>query len=737
MKENIRNRRFTVRGILYVMLLLIWAMHTTADAAGSSAVVKNAKLNSKVTVGNYVYQITKLSKKKSTVAVTGLTNKGRKKVKKAVIPATVKIRSKKGKNKGTYSYQVTAVKENAFRGNSKLTSVSIGKNVRVIGKRAFENCVKLKKVSVESGSKLQEIQDFAFSGCRKLKDFDMSRLPNLKTVADTAFDRTDIKEVPEEETTDITSYSYEVYPLLAPFNDMFFIKTDNPDPDSFRLYDKSSAYDEPVSTSYNPDGSIKEEVHNCSIQVKKLIYPDVVYEDKETFRVKGGYLGYSAFTNVDGGELTLQKAGKGADLEDSWSDTGYEDTKVKITMSKVYDTADYLIETFGKSSSDFFERMDAINSGFDKICLYSGASVRGELVKDTSFPYYGISNSPHVDQDFYIQSPYGRKDGKRLLISDLHPMRYDSLGFPRVMGEVAYRLNPNVSIKWNDNMHWLIDVTLNGVTKSYGGAGNGGGKAITEDKIKYFFRFDGSSGDAFKGLTYDKASDILKEYGKLEIPDDIPADEKLTWAKVQQTVGTEGSYVKIIGIYSIYGSTGDAYTFLYDNGSQSEGDSGWSGMGYFSNAWYDGRYYNRHETIEKGTKFGDKSQTDGIDTSQASIVVKDPCIPIPQDGKEYLYRYSPISEASQYDPETGIWKGLMVFRYNSSTDTWIADVKNSIQYRGDDRQYYNCEDTDFINAATLTKEEVADMGIDRNADLDPAEYYDYTKKVAPGTKGKN
>lgn len=724
--------------ISMVMFILTVAFLPVANASAAKTVtVKNAKLNSKVTVGNYVYKITNVSKKTSTVTVVGLAKKAKKKLKAVTIPAAVKIKSKKGKNKGTYSYKVTAVGVKAFRGNKKIVSVTLGRNVEIIDRKAFENCKKLKKVSVRANSKLRRIEDYAFNGCTKLNDFDMSKLKNLESVAKTAFNKTKIQDIPVDETIDITAYSYEVYPLLAPFNDMFYIKTDNPDPNSFRLYDKSSSYDEPVSTSYNRDGSIKEQVHNCSIIVRNDIYADVVYEDVEKFRVKGGYIGYSPFVNVDGGELTLQKVTAGADIEDHWSDKGFVDTNVKIQIQQVYNTVDYLIETYGKSSNDFFERMNDINRGFDEICLYSGASIRGELVKNETNPYYGISNSPHVDQDFYIQSPYGRKAGKRLLISDIHPMRYDSYGFPRIMGSVAYKLNPNVKIAWNNNYHWLIDVTLDGQTKSYGGAGNGGGKSITEDKIKYFFKFDWSDSDALKDMSYEKASSILNEYGAMEIVDDIPVEDKLTWAKVKETVGKEGSYVKIIGIYNVYGSSGEDYTFLYDNGSTYEGSDGWSGIGYFSDAWFDGRYYNRHETIEKGIKFGDVSKLDGTDSSKASIIVKDACIKIPQDGNDYMYNYKRLSEESRYDPDTGIWSGYTNYRYDEASGTWIAEIKNSISYYDEDYRYHYCEDEDFIKACTLTLEDVKAMNVDANTDVDPKEYYDYTEKVAPGTKGTN
>jgi hypothetical protein len=49
-----------------------------------------------------------------------------------------------------YTYKVTAIADKALSGNGKVTSVTIGSNVRSIGKSAFEKCKKLKKVKLNS-----------------------------------------------------------------------------------------------------------------------------------------------------------------------------------------------------------------------------------------------------------------------------------------------------------------------------------------------------------------------------------------------------------------------------------------------------------------------------------------------------------------------------------------------------------------------------------------------------------
>lgn len=59
-----------------------------------------------------------------------------------VVPSKVKI--------GKKEYKVTAISTKAFEGYGKLRSVTIGKNVKKIGKSAFKGCKKLKTITIQS-----------------------------------------------------------------------------------------------------------------------------------------------------------------------------------------------------------------------------------------------------------------------------------------------------------------------------------------------------------------------------------------------------------------------------------------------------------------------------------------------------------------------------------------------------------------------------------------------------------
>lgn len=81
-----------------------------------------------------------------------------KKAKKLTIPATVKVKG--------VTYKVTAISDRAFKGNKKLTTVTIGSNVTKIGIGAFYGCKNLKKITVTAG-KLTTINRSVFKGVKK------------------------------------------------------------------------------------------------------------------------------------------------------------------------------------------------------------------------------------------------------------------------------------------------------------------------------------------------------------------------------------------------------------------------------------------------------------------------------------------------------------------------------------------------------------------------------------------
>ena len=84
--------------------------------------------------------------------------------KKLTIPKTVSANGK--------IYKVTEIKASAFKGMKKLTAVTIGENVKTIGKSAFQNCTKLKTITIKT-KKLtsSSVKSNAFKGIYKKATF--------------------------------------------------------------------------------------------------------------------------------------------------------------------------------------------------------------------------------------------------------------------------------------------------------------------------------------------------------------------------------------------------------------------------------------------------------------------------------------------------------------------------------------------------------------------------------------
>ena len=114
-------------------LLVAFALFTTGIAVSPTQVAAASKTK----VGDAYYKVTS-AKKLTAEYVTPIS----KTCTSATIPKTVKI--------GKKTYKVTGIAENAFKGCSKLTKVTIGKNVGKIGKKAFYGCKNLKAIKINT-----------------------------------------------------------------------------------------------------------------------------------------------------------------------------------------------------------------------------------------------------------------------------------------------------------------------------------------------------------------------------------------------------------------------------------------------------------------------------------------------------------------------------------------------------------------------------------------------------------
>lgn len=511
-------------------------------------------------------------------------------------------------------------------------------------------------------------------------------------------------------------YSYTITPLLEPFNEYFYVQTDNPDPTSFRFADKSSVYDKASSISLDYDDWNK----------KIKLYADVKYENVQTGRVNGGYIFRSSDT--DGGEIILQSKNQTTHgSSETWSDT-----KVKLRLPVLKDDVDYLIDTYAVRSS-FFDNMDAVQDGFSSICLYSGSNVRGTLEKTDD--YWFVARAAHREQKFYIYSPYERKDSKRLFASAIYPYRCDSLGFPSMMGKIAKRLDSSASYVWNRESHAHIDVTYGGETHRYGGQGNGEGKGINEDQIITYFTL----GQSDIPFSIDGMKQLLMEYSQIETSDDIPRDDALTWKDIYDTVGT-GEWVKISGTCSKIGDKWDLsssmYTYFYPLGDGTRfwneewgigyGDYLGGDLGYACDTWVDGRYVDQGKAYVPGERFEAHPTSDILLTN----------VMLPQ----IVYQHNRSGQDN--DLQITEKQKTVLFSYSADKNIWIAIPRSFDKGCMDYQQMlYSVEngslDASYLDQVTLTTDEVKSLVVDKNTDLLPDDYLIYDGTARPGTRLKD
>ncbi len=130
---------------------------TEAPATPTKAPAEKVQKGDKVTVSGEKYVVTNTSKK--TVEYVAAKNSKKKTVS---VPETVKV-SVNGKK---VTYKVTSIKNSAFKNNKKVEKITVGKNIKTIGKDAFKNCKNLKTIVIKSTS-LTKIGKDALKGTVK------------------------------------------------------------------------------------------------------------------------------------------------------------------------------------------------------------------------------------------------------------------------------------------------------------------------------------------------------------------------------------------------------------------------------------------------------------------------------------------------------------------------------------------------------------------------------------------
>ncbi|MBR4758578.1 MAG: leucine-rich repeat domain-containing protein [Lachnospiraceae bacterium] len=145
-----------------------------SGSGGNSDQTEKAKVGDTVQKDNGAFTLTQGSGGKNEAKIS--SNDQTKGKKTITVPADVEIDGTK--------VPVTAIADNAFSGNTKLTTLKFkGKNLKKIGKKSFAKCTKLKKTSLPDS--VTEIGKNAFDGDKNLSDLTING-NNLKKVGKNA-----------------------------------------------------------------------------------------------------------------------------------------------------------------------------------------------------------------------------------------------------------------------------------------------------------------------------------------------------------------------------------------------------------------------------------------------------------------------------------------------------------------------------------------------------------------------
>ncbi|MGN0367794.1 MAG: leucine-rich repeat domain-containing protein [Wujia sp.] len=571
--------------LFFVALLFVFGsanvctLDVTAASKAKVTTVSSVKKNVTFTNNNLTYTITSVSKKTGTVTVTGC----KKVSKKLVIPDTVKV-----KKSGTiYTLKVTAIGDSAFRNSTALTEVSVGKYVEKIGKESFTSCYKLKKVQFKKGSKLKKIDNYAFAYDTALKSMNFDSLKVLDTISDNAFTYCrSLTNIPrnklasiKKQIKKISKYTYEVTPVMAPFNKMFYVETNNPDGKSFCLAD------------YHIDGKLPSQGYILMYQDTKK-YADVLYEKESKLRVKGGYIFRAEdyeyndkIGSFNGGQLSLMIYATGY---------GYIDTGIKVDCPDVEDGASYLLERFTTSAMDMKTKAISISNNLLKYypgeaCIYNDVDTSGKI----KFPYYYLNGYGDMSENFFGMY----KDNTTNLLADAaNPL--SGYGANRLMVKAMKKAYPNSTYNYSYYSGYKFKngeetVTVPTIYKT---------SYMYKSTISKDYKFDSSTNDKLENPSlryykgdieyYKTKGDVISE----KIKSENPLDELGPYI-------SSGAWYRIYNGNYIYATEGSWYIHSTDRKN-------------YKDTWVDGRYIDSDGAFVKGAKFEEHPNADIVLTNQ-------------------------------------------------------------------------------------------------------------------------
>ena len=417
-----------------------------------------------------------------------------------------------------------------------------------------------------------------------------------------------------------SNYSYEVKPILSNFNAYVYVKTNNPDPKSFKLLDKSSKY------------SVDAQKHP-SFELDQNVYMDVEYENPANFRVRGGYIfrtsgeGYS-----DGGKLSIYTKNSAGNFVDSGK---------TVTAPAMTDIYDYLFDNHLNDNMTKYDKLTLLDRVVNSLSVYPHP-FQDESKPTGHYPLLAVSPYPELHLNEHFEGVYEKVENPSFLYN-IYPFILNSASQPGLMAGIAEHIDPNAIISSSFSHAYLdIKFSANDEPVTVGGAGSGGRDAVFTKHLSKLFTFDNSSTD-FANKSLNDYKDKL-----LNLKSQATADAKVLYDQVAGKTFAEhiaaGNWIKT----ATEGYFGFGETISYvAAGPEGKNVDTW----IVSDAWVDGRYVSVYENLILGESFADHPEAD--------IVIRN----------------------MSYVDKNGVNRQQdVVFSYDKASDTWRAPFYYAAAY---------------------------------------------------------
>lgn len=400
-----------------------------------------------------------------------------------------------------------------------------------------------------------------------------------------------VKAATEEAVKAAEKYDYEIKPVLSPFVYFFTVKSDNPNTLNVIFCGKS------------PNGN------KIKLVPVTRYFADINYYDRSRMQVaKNTYLYEQSGAYVPAKtDLTVYATDEKFQpdtierptIEYATSITTHPRTcwpskkKVPYPEGNLCSMQKYLIQTYADPvDGDLFAKLDAVQKGLKDLSMYP-KSINDKSIPTGKYPflaaspYYEISLQK-MSRDVYMPTT------DSCFMEWINPYTLQSLQYPSVMGDVAKRLDRKCKVTSGD-IHSRINVTKDGVTKSYGGAGTGSTDELYLDYVKNTIRFD-DNGNLNLSLTdiRDKYMDCAKksdEYTK-------QLNEPLSDDSIIKKIGN-GSWLRLY-------AGNETYLSVLKLGNEGQFPT----LRHFKHCWVDGRFINYVGVWERGAKFSEFGEAD-------------------------------------------------------------------------------------------------------------------------------